>query len=774
MSTRKQSEINIKKRKRRFKIRISFIMILIIFTLGFVGIFKVISIKANNGKNFEQSAIENQINKVQDKIISPNRGTVLDRNNQALAISSSVFNVALDLRNIFAEDEEKKSKLIQIVSESLDIEYAKLMAYFEPTSEGTLKAENDTHWKIIKKKIPFNVGKELEEKLKSEKLKGVYLEEDSERNYPNKNLASQTIGFIMGDTSWGLENSYNKEMTGIPGRIFRTYENNNYIITRDVEPVKGNNIVTTLDLTIQQFAEKIVENTYKEASPKHTPLSTSIIVMKPKTGEIVAMAQYPNFNLNSPNEISILEDIKNKTEFEKLPDEKKMTYRNNIWKNFSIVDTFEPGSTFKPIVIAAALEEGVINPNDTFYCEGHRTIAGKKVRCHIRAGHGQINVTDILAKSCNLGMIDIVNKLGKEKFYKYQKDFGFGEKTGIDINGEVDASNLMYPLERLNILELATSSFGQGFNSTSLQILNAFASSINGGNLMKPYLVSQIIDEAGNIVSENNGQIVRKVISEDTSDFIRKALVKTVSPDGTAKKAIIEGYSLAGKTGTAQQGKREDNIYTLSFIGYLPAEDPEYIAISVIHKPKDYYTGAISPVPMLKELFLNIIDYKAMSPSNPNVEINKENLSNSEILLKDFSNQSLQKVIKELNTIGLEYQIIGSGGDTVVKHFPVGNTKVSKDGKILLYVETLDKEKPLQIVPDLNNMSSTDAKLLLEEMGFEVYYQEEISDKQAENQEEPENDSNEEPLPNNKKVFKQLPKAGIYIEKGSVVKIMVK
>lgn len=772
--------INKRRKKNMVRRRILFIIFVIVATLIFVGVFRVIYIKAAKGNEYEQSAIENQINKVQDKIVNPNRGTILDRNNQAIAISTTVYNIALDLRNISLEENEKQQKLMQILSEELELDLNNLMGYLAKDSDGTLKDENDTHWKIIKKKVSYEKGKGLEARLSEEKLKGVYLEEDSQREYPHKSVAAHMIGFIMGDSSWGLESYYNSEMTGTPGRIFRTYEVNNSVVTRDITPIKGNDIVTTIDLTIQQFAEDIVKKAYLDAMPEHTPVTTSMIVTNPKTGEILAMAQYPNYDLNDPLNISLLENAEYKANFEKLSDEDKMKERNSVWKNFAISDTFEPGSTFKAILVAAALEEGAISMNDTFYCEGYRMIGGHKIRCHKRSGHGTVDVEGALAQSCNMAMIDIANKLGKEKFYKYQRDFGFGEKTGIDLYGEVDAANLMYPLEKINTVELATSSFGQGFNSTPIQTLMGFASTINGGKLMKPYIVSQIIDENGKVVKENSPQVIRKVISQETSDILREAMVSTVSPIGTGKNAIIEGYSLAGKTGTAQQGNRNEGIHTLSFAAYLPAEDPEYLALAVIHKPKNYTDGVVSPVPMIKELFLNIIDYKAIPPSNPEAVSEEVMAEKDEIIMKDYSNKSLQETIKDLNNMGLNYQIVGSGGDTVVKHFPAGNTKISKNGEVLLYVETIDKEKELQVVPDVLNLNTEEARNLLEKIGFQIFieegtqitFEDETLD-EDEDLESDENAENEEDTSNLKKVYEQMPHAGVYVEKGTTIKLKV-
>ena len=534
MSTSRRTTTNTqnkrkKKKKKKFKGRIIFLMSILTIGLSFVGIFRVMSIKAQSGDEFEKQAIENQINKVTDKVINANRGSILDRNNQPLAISSTVFNVALDIRILAELKIEETQKILNTVSEILQIDINELNAYLAKDENGKLKSENDTHWKIIKKKVSYDIGKKLE----AEKLTGVHLENDTQRNYPQNNTASQTIGFIMGDTSWGLENIYNEELTGTPGRIYRTYENNSSVVTNDIEPIKGNDIVTTLDLTLQQYAEEVVENTYKSISPEHTPENVSLILMNPKTGEILSMAQYPDFDLNNPNNISLLEDSTYKENFDKLISEEQLEIKNSIWKNFAITDAFEPGSTFKAITVAAALEEGIISEDETFYCAGYKQVADYKIRCHKRDGHGTLTLTEALEKSCNMAMLDIAEKMGRDKFYKYQRDFGFGYRTGIDLYGEVKADTYVLPVEKLNVTELATSAFGQTFTATPIQIITSFAATINGGNLMKPYLVSQIIDENGNVVEEKSPEIVRKVISEETSDFLRVAMIETLEEGGT-------------------------------------------------------------------------------------------------------------------------------------------------------------------------------------------------------------------------------------------------
>ena len=440
------------------------------------------------------------------------------------------------------------------------------------------------------------------------------------------------------------------------------------------------------------------------------------------------------------------------------------------------------------------MEEGIISEDETFYCAGYKQVADYKIRCHKRDGHGTLTLTEALEKSCNMAMLDIAEKMGREKFYKYQRDFGFGYRTGIDLYGEVKADTYVLPVEKLNVTELATSAFGQTFTATPIQIITAFAATINGGNLMKPYLVSQIIDENGNVVEEKSPEIVRKVISEETSDFLRVAMIETLEEGGTGYKANIAGYNIGGKTATAQQGNRSDNIYTLGFAAYLPAEDPEYLMLATIHKPKDYIeapSGTVSPVPMVKEFFQKLIEYKAIPPSDENVLVEEENTLTDQVILKDYTNKDLKTVIKELNSSGLDFQIVGGGGDTVVKQIPLANTAIDKNGKVLLYVESQDDNKELVAVPDTKNLSVDEAIKLINDIGFEVsVLEQEVTEREQEildkneqttqNQEETQGEIIEKVEGNtnsdqsSKVVFEQIPEAGVFIEKGSIVKIKVK
>ncbi len=754
-------------------------MIIVLILLVGTGVFGVAWIKIVNGSEYESDAISNQMKKVQDKIINPNRGSILDRNMQSFAVSSTVYNIILDIRVLAEQSAEVQNETIQGLSETLDVDPQELKELVKINTE-TGKPNKDTNWYTVKKQVSFELGRKIREK----NLKCVYEEEDTKRFYTHDSLASQVIGFMRGDAIWGLEYQYDSNLVGTVGRIFRTYESDNSIVTREIEPKTGDSLVTTLDQTIQQYAENICKKAYEECKPNHVPLNTSIIVMDPNTSEILAMAEYPTFSLNNPDNISLMEDPDYKEKWNKLSDEDITAIKNNVWKNFNVTDTFEPGSIFKPIVVAAAYEEGLISANDTFYCGGKKVFNEKdSISCHNRAGHGTQNVQQVLENSCNVGMMDIVSKLGREKFYQYQRDFGFGEKSGIDLPKEARASSddgAMYSLEELNTVELATSSFGQGFNCTAVQAINAFAAVINGGNLMRPYVVSQIIDQDGKIVHETSPKVVRKVISEQTSDFLRKSM-ETVVSIGTGKKAAIEGYSIGGKTGTAQQLNRNDGIYTLSFITYFPVENPQYICMMVIHHPENYEDGVVSPAPYIKELMQDIINYKNIPPSYESDEIDT-GVSEAEVVINDYTNQNLSQTIKELNSLGIDFELVGSGGDIVTKQRPAGGSKVTVGNSILLFIGTSENSPELIAVPDVVDLTVDEAVNYLTSLGFDYsIYDNENKTKTDEDNENNENEDteNEDDEKSNKnetnpKVYQQIPAAGANIEKGTIVKIKIK
>lgn len=729
--------------KRKKKADGKLMFLLFAFTIAFVVILgRVCYWKIAHGSEFEDAARNQQINRY-DITTTGNRGSILDRNNQILAISTAVYNIALDPLQLAEVSEEEQEKTLSTLCEKYpELDYVTLKGYITVNSQ-TGEINLPTHWKYLVKEI----SREEKEALEALDLQGVYFEQTSKRSYPLQALACHVIGFSRGDASWGLENEYNDVMTGTNGRSFIVYSGANSVTYETYAPEDGQSIVTTLDYNIQQIAEEAVEKTATQWPSQNV----AAIVMNPNTGEIYAMANSGRYNLNDPS--VPLEVEKSETfaqTWENMSSEEQTEYLNNIWKNFCISSTYEPGSIFKPITVAAAYEEGVIDANDTFVCNGHILVEDTDIDCHLTSGHGTLNVEGVMAQSCNPGVVQIAQRLGVEKFYQYFKDFGFGELTGIDLPGEVSANNLIQTEAEVGPVELATMSFGQTFNCTSLQIINAFATLINGGNLMQPYVVSQIVDEDGTVVMENTPKVVRKVISTKTSDYIRTSLKATVEY-GTAKKIAVAGYSIGSKTGTAEQGSRARNdLWTLTYMACFPVENPQYLVLTVINLPEDYADGVQSPSAMTKEIIEKIIQYKNLEPSEE-VDSSADSGDDENVMMSDYVGSSLYEIIGDLDSKDLTYKVIGTG-NTVVNQVPKSGASVQRGSEVILYVEKSESESGTVTVPSVTGMSYDDAVTKLTESGFTVAFE---GDKE------------------NTVVISQDPKYGLSVEEGSEVMLQM-
>lgn len=696
-----------------------FAFILFAFFAAFALMFgRVLYMKVVHGAEYEAAAKNQQINRY-DITIPPNRGSILDRNNQVLAISTTVYNVALDslqLAEVAQQYPEEQEKTLTTLCEYFpELDYNILKQYVTVNPEtGELYMNN--HWKYLVKGIDRSVKEELE----ALNLKGVYFEKSSKRSYPLNSSACHLIGFTRGDAQWGLEGYYNSYMEGTPGRSFILYNGADSVVHQDYDAKDGDTIITTIDYNIQKIAEEVVAETAAEWPAKNV----AAMVMDPYTGEVYAMAESHSFDLNNPNEIPEWEtDITYTENWDQLSAEEQVNYLNTMWKNFCVSDAYEPGSIFKPITVAAGLEEGVITPNSSFPCSGHTDIGGFRIWCHLRSGHGTINIEQIMAQSCNMGVIQIANLLGADKFYEYQREFGFGDYTGIDLPGE--AAGQLHSKESIGPTELATMSFGQTFNCTSIQSMAAFSALINGGNLVRPHVVSQIVDADGNVVMQNDTEVVRRVISEKTSAYMRTALKATVE-NGLAKKLKIDGYSIGCKTGTAQEGPRTRNdLWTLSNMSYFPAENPKYLVFTVINQPSDYVEGVQTPTPMTKKLIEGIIKYDNLEPTQP-VE-DEANLSkNKTVSVADYTGSIIFDVIGDLDARELTYKVVGNG-NTVVNQVPKGGTTVDVGSEVILYVERSEEDTGTVSVPNVVGKNYEQAETTLTNAGFTVAFEGEQS-----------------------------------------------
>lgn len=692
-----------------------FAFILFAFFAAFALMFgRVLYMKVVHGAEYEAAAKNQQINRY-DITIPPNRGSILDRNNQVLAISTTVYNVALDslqLAEVAELSPEEQEKTLTTLCEYFpELDYNTLKQYVTINPEtGELYMNN--HWKYLVKGIERSVKEELE----AMNLKGVYFEKSSKRSYPLNSSACHLVGFTRGDAQWGLEGYYNSYMEGTPGRSFILYNGADSVVHQDYDAKDGDTIITTIDYNIQKIAEEVVAETAAEWPAKNV----AAMVMDPYTGEVYAMAESHSFDLNNPNEIPEWEtDTKYTENWDQLSSEEQLEYLNTMWKNFCVSDTYEPGSIFKPMLVAAALEEGVITPNSSFQCNGYTDIGGYRIKCHLVSGHGNINVEQIMAQSCNMGVIQIANLLGADKFYEYQREFGFGDYTGIDLPGE--AAGQLHSKESIGPTELATMSFGQTFNCTSIQVIAAISSLINGGNLVKPHVVSQIVDADGNVVLENDTEVVRRVISEKTSAYMRTALKATVE-NGLAKKLQIDGYSIGCKTGTAEQGSRtNDDLWALSNMSYFPAENPKYIVFTVINQPSDYAEGVQTPTPMTKKLIEGIIKYDNLEPTQP-VE-DEANLSqNKTVTVADYTDSVIFDVIGDLDGKELTYKVVGNG-NTVVNQVPKGGTTVDVGSEVILYVQRSEEDTGTVSVPNVVGKNYEQAETTLTNAGFTVAFE---------------------------------------------------
>lgn len=707
-----------RKEYKRIEANGKFVFILIMFLLVFTALLgKVLYLKVVHGADYGAAAKNQQINRY-DTISMPNRGNIVDRNEQLLAVSTTVYNVALDSIQLAEgeKDQDKKARertLTTLCKYFPELEYNTLKKYITVNPE-TGELYQNNHWKYLKK----GISREEKEKLEKEKLRGVYFEKGSKRSYPLNELACHVIGFARGDASWGLERYYADYMEGTPGRSFMLYQGADRVEYQDYEAKDGDTLVTTLDYNIQQMAEEVVAETQAEWPSENV----AAMVMNPNTGEIYAMAEAHAYDLNDPDKpLELKKDASFAETWEQMSTEEQVEYMNKTWRNFCVSDTYEPGSIYKPLVVAAALEEGVITPNSTFVCNGYEIRGDEKMDCHLTSGHGPLNVQEIMAQSCNPGVIQIAERLGKEKFYEYQQEFGFGQKTGIDLPGEESGENTLHPLAGIGPVELATMSFGQTFNCTTIQAITAFSSIINGGNLVKPHVVSQIVDADGNIVVQNDTQVVRKVISEETSAYIRTALKATVE-HGLGKKIAVDGYSIGCKTGTAQQGSRQKKtLWTLTNMSYFPAENPQYIVFTVINKPYDYVDGVQTPAPMTKKLIEGILKYKNMEPTQGTE--NAKRLSAQEtVKVGDYTGSVIYDVVGDLDGKGLQYKVIGTG-NTVTNQVPKADTTVDVGSEILLYVTKSEEDLGTTGVPDVVGKSYSQAEKELQQSGFTVAFE---------------------------------------------------
>lgn len=609
-----------KKRKinRRMQKKLN-IVFLAIFCLFLVLIARVFYIQYTSGGKYERIVLAQQ--KYDSTIIPFKRGNITDTKGTVLATSVDVYNVILDCY-VLNDREGKKAGAADAT--------ARAVAKCFPTiSEDdvldNLKKNPESRYIILAKRTSFEQMSAYQEmtKEKGSNLAGVWFEKEYIRQYPYGSLAASTLGYATSGNLGviGLETYYNSTLNGTNGRTYGYQNSDSNLETTTVEPENGGNISLSLDVNIQKICENAIKdfNAQYETADQLGSKHTAALVMNPKDGSVLAMAQYPTFDLNNPRDLS---RYYSQEQIAQMSEEDKLNILNKIWQNFFVTYTYEPGSTFKPFTLVAGLESGTMVGNESYYCDGAEEVGGHLIHCVRVSGHGMETVSDSLSNSCNDAFMQMSYKIGPKNFANTQSAFGFGQKTYVDLPGEASTANLIYKESQLSPVNLAVNSFGQSFNTTMIQLASATCSLINGGNLYQPHLMTKITDSNGNTIKENNPVVLKKTVSDDTAAMVKQYMYEVVTR-GSGKRGGVEGYEIGGKTGTAEKLPRGNHKYLVSFIGFAPVEDPEVLVYVIVDEANSgeqfhsYYAQDIAHV-----IFQQILPYLGIEPVGKTENLN--------------------------------------------------------------------------------------------------------------------------------------------------------
>ena len=557
-----------KRFSRKMCITVFLVFCVCLFTFG-VLLFKIYRINSKDGDRYRKEALSQQ--SYSNTVLNYQRGDVKDRNNTTLAVSVRKYDLVLEPRTL-GKDEKKKQATVDAI--------AKTFGVASSVVEEVIQKKPNSMYEHIDglKELPAKKVDKFKKQIKKERLEGVWFEEVYKRNYPLKTVGASIIGFMNSNNqgTYGVEEQYNSVLNGTTGREYGYFDSNMNLQRTIKEAKDGNSVVLTIDANVQKIIEDEIADFQKNGTGAKT---IAMMVMNPKNGEILAMASNSTFDLNDPQNLA---SMYSEQKIAAMTDKEKNENLLSMWSNFCVGSAYEPGSTFKPFTIAAALDENIISGKSTFQCNGVKKVADREIHCSNRNGHGMLDLRHALMESCNAALMDIGLGLGRNKFSKYNKLYGFGQRTGVDLPGET--SGLIHTKEELNPVELATSSFGQTQTVTMVQMLSGFSSLINGGNYYQPHLVKEIQNSNGDVVKTIDPVVVKRTTSEDTSSKLRSYLKSTVEA-GTAAPAQVKGYSIGGKTGTAEKRPVSAKKYLVSFIGCESAEDPEVAYYVIIDEP---------------------------------------------------------------------------------------------------------------------------------------------------------------------------------------------
>ena len=688
----------------------TFILFLVMVLLFVWGISRLFYFQIIHGEEYAEKAQNQQLS---DREIQARRGTIYDSEGNVLAQSATVYNIYIDPSGI---DDDNRSVIVDFLSETLEFDSEEKQELYENTKK-------DTQYVVVARKVEYNIRKQVADFMtdsanrKYDLFKCIGFEETTRRYYPYGSLASTVLGFTGSDNQGleGLEAYYDEQLTGVNGRIISVESAVASSILEEFETTipaeDGNSLVLTINSSIQHVLEQELRDTLEEYDAK----GTYGVVMDCNTGAVLAMASLPDFDCNNPRKVvyeGYLEDIRNESD----EDEKAVlesTYVQKQWRNFTVADTYVPGSVYKVFMSAAALEEGVATLNTTYTCTGAIQVEDYLMHCHYHPGHGFETFTQGLENSCNPFFITIGQRMGVHKYYKYFDGFGFTERTGIDLPGE--ARPQYYTEDKYSIVELSSASFGQTNNMSPIQMCTALSAVANGGTLLKPYIVAEIRDGDNKLVSKTESTAIRQVVSKETSETVLK-MMKSVVDNGTGSNGYVPGYNVGGKTGTStklgESAEGEKDKYIVSFAAVAPVDNPQVAMIILCDEPNQDLGGGAICAPIAAAVVEEAMKQLGIEPS-----YTEDELKDLSISVPSVSGQNTDTAKAKLKDAGFKVKVVGDG-DKVIKQSPSSGAVVPRDGIVVLYTES--NEEQTVTVPDFTGLTISEANRLAAEYNLNI------------------------------------------------------
>lgn len=616
------------KNKFSYAMQKKLVLLVIIVILALLGLgVRIYMLMRDNGDRYKKQILSQQ--EYKSNVIPYKRGNIVDTNGTILATSEKVYNVIIDSKAILAK-EEYLDPSVNAIATCFDVPESDIRSY--------IQSHENSQYYVLKRKLSYDCVAKYEaivaDKENNPYVTGVWFETEYQRVYPRNTLACDLIGFTTGmdgDGMYGLEQYYNEELSGKNGREYG-YLNEDLTLERTTVPAEdGYTLVTTIDANIQSIVERNLKNFNDAHANEYRDglgaYNTGCIIMRPDSGEILAMASFPTFDLNNPYDLSA---IYTEEEIEALTDEEFTTAVNNLWQNFCITSTYEPGSTQKPFTVATGIETGVLGGDETYFCPGYLQVANYQIHCHNRYGCGTISVKEAIQGSCNVALMKMGQEIGKKNFLKYMNAFNFGLRTNIDLSGESRTDALVFTDKTMNETELATASFGQGQNVTMIQLITAYCSLINGGYYYQPHVVRQILNADGAVVETIEPRVLKQTVSGTTSAKILE-YCNAVVEDGTGKAAKPTGYTMGGKTGTAEMVPRNEGNFVVSFIGYVPNDNPEVVIYVVIDRANQAKQDNSKLASMLvHDIMTEVLPYMGIEPTEELSDEQRQEISDTQ------------------------------------------------------------------------------------------------------------------------------------------------